>query len=239
MALIKQSNPAAAAARPFSMADIESHARKMLLQARQQADQLLAAAQAEAEAMKRQALEEGTAQGLAAGKREGLAQGKAEGVATGRKEAFEAEKTDLTELAAALAAALEQFDGGRRAMIEEAEAELLPLALSIARKVTKRMGAIDPRVVESNAREAVRLLATKHDVRIVLHPSQSQLMHSVVDRMKVQWPQLGHVTLVDDTSITPGGCRVHTAGGEIDAELDSQLDRLARELVPDIKGEPE
>ena len=237
MALIKQSNPAAATARAFSMADIEAHARRMLLQARQQADQLLAAAQAEAEALKRQALEEGTAQGLAAGKREGLVQGKAEGAAAGKNEAFEAEKGQLTDLIAALAAATEQFDAARHAMIEEAESEVLPLALAIARKVTKRTGALDPRVVEINAREAVRLLATKHDVRIAIHPSQAELMQDVIARLKVQWPQLEHVALTPDEAITPGGCRVHTAGGEIDAELDSQLDRLARELVPDMKDD--
>jgi flagellar assembly protein FliH len=220
------------------MADIEGYARKMLLQARQQADQLLAAAQAEAAAMKTQAHADGLAEGLAAGKREGLAQGKAEGQTAGKTAAFEAEKAKMAELLATIASLAQAFDEQRHAMVEEAEAEVLPLALAIARKVTKRMGTLDPCVVEANAREAVRLLASKHEARIVLHPSQRQLMMDVVAKLKIQWPQLQHVSLVDDESVTPGGCRVHTAGGEIDAELDSQLDRLARELVPDLHETP-
>ncbi len=213
------------------MADIESYARTMLLKARQDADQLLAAAQTEADKLQAQAKIEGLAQG----KKEGIAQGKVEGAKAGKAEAFDAEKQSLGDLIAMLQTAVASLEQQRRELVERAESEVLPLALTIARKVTKRMGALDPRVVEANAREAVRLVLSRHDIRLTTHPTQKRLMEEIATRLKADWPQLERVTIVEDFSISPGGCRVTTAGGEIDAELDTQLDRIARELVPEIE----
>jgi flagellar assembly protein FliH len=233
LALIKHNTASAAAAKPFNMSDIESHARSMLLRAKQQADQLLAAAQTEADAMRAQAHAEGMSQGLAEGKKEGLAQGKTEGVNVGKTQAFDAEKAKLTELLKTLSTAAAELATDREELNKRAEAEVLPLALTIARKVTKRMGALDPAVVEANAREAVRLITTKHDIRIVIHPDQLTLMREVAGRLKQQWPQLNHVHLDPDPAVAPGGCRVLTVGGGIDADLDAQLDRIAAELLPE------
>jgi flagellar assembly protein FliH len=223
MPLIKSTSSAAAQAKPFNMGDIEAHARRMLLKARQDADQLLAAAQAEAEKIKAAAHIEG----LASGKKEGLAQGKAEGLKQGKAEAFEKESKQLSELLTLMQQAMQQLNDQQQELMNRSEAEVLPLALAIAEKVTRRMGTLDPRVVEANAREAVRLVLSRHDIRIAANPG----------RLKQQWPQLERITIIEDPSITPGGCRVTTAGGEIDADLQSQLDRIARELVPEIAHE--
>lgn len=215
------------------MADIEAHARAILLKAQQQAEQLLAAAQAEAEAMKIQA----HADGLASGKKDGLAQGKAEGLKVGQKQAYDQvykeQSEKLTQALSALREASTQFEGAMRELIERADAEVLPLALTISRKVTKRLGNLDPRVVEANMREAIRLVMNKHNVRIAINPEQRKLVEELTVTLKQQWPQMEHVALVEDATIAPGGCRVTTAGGEIDADLDAQLDRIARELVPE------
>jgi flagellar assembly protein FliH len=229
MPLIKSSSSAIASARPFSMADIESYARTLLLKARQDADQLLAAAQDEAELLKKTAQIEG----LAAGKKEGLIQGKAEGEKVGRADAFDSEKKKLAELLTALQAMLVTLDQERESLTNRAEAEVLPLSLAIANKVTKRMGLLDPRVVEANARESVRLVLSRHDLRIHANPAQRDLMHQIATRLQQQWPQLTHIEVIEDIGITPGGCRISTAGGEIDADLQSQLDRIARELIPE------
>jgi flagellar biosynthesis/type III secretory pathway protein FliH len=40
------------------------------------------------------------------------------------------------------------------------------------------------------------------------------------------------VQVIEDASIAPGGCRVFTTQGEIDADLDRQIDRIAADLLP-------
>ena len=107
----------------------------------------------------------------------------------------------------------------------------MPLALAIARKLTKRLGEIDPRVVEANLRDAVRLVSGPHDVRIVVNTQQHAIVNELLPRLKQQWPKLQHVTVVPDDAMAPGGCRVNTTGGEINADLDHQLNRLIDDLV--------
>lgn len=226
MPLIKSAN-APASVSTFSMSDIEAHARSMLIKANKQAEQLLIAAQAEAEVIKEQA----KAEGLAIGKREGIVQGKVEGAAAGKQAAFDAEKAKLDEAFAVLTAMKEAFDAERHRIIEKAEAEVMPLALAIARKITKRLGEIDPAVIEANLREAIRLINGPHDLRVTIHPDQHTLVGELLPRIGQQWPQIKRATIVTDPTIAPGGCRVSTAGGEIDTDLNHQLDRLIDELV--------
>ena len=220
----------------FSMTDIETHARSLLVRASQQAEQLLAAAQAEAENIKTQARADGKAAGLAEGKRDGVAQGKAEGSAAGRQQAFDAEQATLVAATQTLTDMTAAFDAERGRVIARAEAEVLPLALAIARKVTRRLGEIDPGVVEANVRDAVRLVSDPHDLRITVHPAQHAGVDARLPRLRQQWPTMTHVTIVTDAAVAAGGCVVNTAGGEIDADLDRQLDRLIEEIVGVVRA---
>lgn len=213
------------------MSDIEAHARSLLLRANQQAEQLLAAAQAEGEAMRKQAHADGRAAGLAEGKREGVAQGKAEGSAAGKQQAFDAEMAKLDAAFTTLTQMTEAFDAERERALKEAEGEVMPLALAIARKITRQLGEAHPAVVEANLRDCLHLVSGPHDVRISVHPDQMGLIDELLPRLKQHWPQLKHVSVVCDDTIAPGGCRVNTARGEVDADLDHQIDRLAAELI--------
>jgi flagellar biosynthesis/type III secretory pathway protein FliH len=65
-----------------------------------------------------------------------------------------------------------------------------------------------------------------------VNPQQRQVRDELLPRLKVHWPNVTHVQLVEDASIAPGGCRLFTAQGEIDAELARQIDRIAMDLLP-------
>jgi flagellar biosynthesis/type III secretory pathway protein FliH len=52
----------------------------------------------------------------------------------------------------------------------------------------------------------------------------------------MNWPSLKHVELIDDPAVAPGGCRILTRHGEVDAEIEGQLDRVIAELLPGDAG---
>lgn len=229
MAVIKsQQVPQAAAA--FSMRDIEFHARALVQRAQQQAEEILIAAQIEAETLRAKA----HADGHAAGKKEGHAVGLKQGEAAGKTAAFEEAREQLSTQSAALIRVVTDINADREALQQQATSEVLELAVAIARRVTKRQGLLDPAVVAANTFAAVKLVVNKADLRVALHPSQKQLLEELLPKMKQVWPQLLHVELVEDVSLAPGGCRVTTAAGEINADIDYQLDRIAAELLPDL-----
>ena len=231
MPLIKAIN-APASASPFSMKDIENQARGMLLRAQQQAEQLLAEAQQQGQHLKEQA----RAQGLAEGRAEGQRKGREEGIKQGREQAFNEQKSALAAALAAMMKAAGEIECHRRDLTATAVNEVIELSIAIAERITKRMGVLDPSVAMANIAEALRLVVHSTDVRIAIHPSQKQVIEDLLPQLKVQWPKLKHVAIVEDAGLAPGGARIFTGCGEIDADLDEQLRRIVIDLLPEGVG---
>ncbi len=223
MGLIK-SNLAPTSAVPFSMQDVEVAARNILLRARQQADQLLAAAQTEGEVLKKRMGVDGMAEGRKAGYEQGLVEG--------QKQAMEENRSALAEVHGAMLEAVGQLEQSREELTCVALAEVVGLAAAIARRVTKRQAIIEPEVLEANVADALRLVIHAADLRIAVNPSQLDVMERLLPRMGLTWPVLNHAKVVGDGAVHPGGCRLMTAAGEVDADIDGQLDRVIGELLP-------
>ena len=58
------------------------------------------------------------------------------------------------------------------------------------------------------------------------------MLTEALPKLQLRWPELKHIELVEDETLSPGGCRIFTRHGQIDADLDGQLQRIAAELVP-------
>jgi flagellar assembly protein FliH len=227
MGLIKsQDAPPTLAA--FSMKDVEQQARALLLAARRKAEQLLAAAQEEGEQIRVQAKADGFEEGRRAALEEGLQQG----MEAGRQEALLEQSQALGEAVTALVQATQQIEQSRAALEAEALQDVIELSLAVARRVTKRQGELDPLVLQENLRDALRLVVHAADLRIALHPSQRSTLDEALPALQLEFPQLAHVAIIEDAGLAPGGCRVHTRGGKIDADLNAQLDRIVADLMP-------
>ena len=227
MGLIKSAN-APVAMIPFSMKDIETQARALMNRATERAEGLLIEAQKEAEALKAAAKVEG----LVEGKREGLAKGLEEGRKNGAQQALSEHRTQLADLIKGLTEAAADLDASRQQLENEALTEVIDLSVAIAMRITKRQGQIDPQVLIANVNDAMKLVVSSSDVRIALHPSQKQYFLDALPQLQMVWPTLQHVQLIDDATLAPGGCRVFSKGGQIDADLDGQLDRIVADLMP-------
>jgi flagellar assembly protein FliH len=227
MGLVKASS-APSGLTTFSMRDVEDQAKALLLRARQAAARLIAEAQREAAELKKAA----HAQGLAEGRRDGLAKGLDEGRAAGQKQALEEHRAQLTEAVAALTDAAADLDASRGELESAALEEVVALAIAVARRVTKRQALVEPQVLTENLREAMRLVVSAAAVKVAIHPSQRRMLDAALPALRLEFPRLGHVEVVDDESVHPGGCRVYAGGGQVDATLDEQLDRVVADLLP-------
>ena len=230
MPVIKSTTPQPALTQ-FSIRDMEIQAQSLLLRAKRAADALLAEAQREGDLLRQQAKAEGFAQGRS----EGTLQGIEEGRKTGHQAALSEIKPQLTAAWNALTAAMQQLDAARYELESAGITEVIQLAAAIARRVTKIQATIDPAVLIENLKEAMKLAVHAADVRIVIHPSQRATLMDELPKLQMNWPNLKHVELADDPAITPGGCRLLTGSGEVDARIEEQLDRVIRELLPNEK----
>lgn len=174
----------------------------------------------ELEQLQQAAYDEGFAEGRAAGRKQGYAEGQAEGFAAGEEEA-RALAQRMRQIFDALAEPIRQLD-------ESVEQALTSLALAIAQQIIRRELSLQPGEILAVVREAVALLPlSAHEVSIRLHPEDARFMRETLSGGEESWK------LIEDTSITPGGCHVVSGSTQINATLEQRIALLAQELLGD------
>ena len=223
MALIKSSKTPDTVVR-FSLPDLEEQARARLVRAQEEAQQIIADANARAVDIESTAREQGQAAGWQQGHTDGRDSGACEAL-----DQHTARLCQVIETFNSAAKALADF----RAQVEAAATrDAVELALAIAARITKRQGAIDPNVLLENVKAALNVVGRSGVTRVAVHPSQREILMEILPQLQVDSPSVRHAEIVEDESIAPGGCRVFTSHGHVDADLQTQLDRVTMKLLP-------
>lgn len=151
----------------------------------------------------------------------GMARARAE--TSARLAALEERVKRLDAALSVLARPLAQLDA-------EIESELAQLALSVGKQLARRELRIEPAQVIAILRESLALLpATAREVRVHLHPDDAatvreHLKAPAVDRA---W------TIVEDPTLSRGGCVIHSQASRIDARLEARIAAVAASALGD------
>lgn len=210
----------------FALPDLEAERAEILRRAHQEAAEIAARAREEAKTLARQAREAAYTEGFEQGRRDGHEQARREASEAALREA----RGELDRLRNALAAALREYERGRRDLLAAAETGLVRLALEIAERVCKLRVQSDPAVAAANVRSLLDLVGGEHDITLHVHPCELEAIDRVVTELSGELNALQHVKLVADQQLERGDCRLSTRHGTIDARLATQLDRIAAVL---------
>jgi flagellar assembly protein FliH len=174
----------------------------------------------ELEEVERRAYEEAYAKGREAGIASALAE---QQKTTGQ---LKAQIARLEQICNALAQPLQDVDA-------QVEAELLNLALTVARQLVRRELRIDPAQVIAIIRETVALLpAATRDVRVHLHPEDATVVR---ERLAATTAERAW-SIVEDPVTTRGGCRVTTETAQIDARLETRINEVITTILGDERA---
>lgn len=143
-----------------------------------------------------------------------------EGARKGREEASAELKPVLERLSRAAADLSNLRDHVRR----QAEADLVKLALAIAKRVMHRELAIDPDALQGIVRTALDRLQNREVDRLRVHPSQVGSVRSCLEAAG-RAPAL---EVAADASLNCGDAIFETSLGALDASVDSQLREIER-----------
>ena len=150
---------------------------------------------------------------------QGHAAGYADGLASGRAEA-------ATELAHIQAIALE-FGAALAAADETIAAEVLDLALHLAKSMLRQALEIKPELLIPVVREAIGYLPVlQQPAVLMLHPADVALVREAIGEELDK----GGWRVVQDATLARGGCKVDTATNQIDAQLATRWERLSHAL---------
>lgn len=161
---------------------------------------------------------------------EGFAQGLEDGRASGRAEGYQAavaqEMAERQKLLDAFANDLNQVAEGVVTAVYDwfrgSEESLAALAMVIAARIVAREVTTTEDVALSIAREAVAEVTHAGSARIRVNPFSSATLAEHKDDLMALSPSLKDIQIADDPSIL-GGCVIESAGGVIDASLETRV----------------
>jgi flagellar assembly protein FliH len=126
-----------------------------------------------------------------------------------------------------LASTIEQISALHPEITARAETDLVELAFEIAKKIVGREITLDREVALTLAKIALSKLHNRTFARVHLNPDDFAYLQTQRDRFNFH----GSLELVEDRSISQGGCLIQTDTGEIDARIESQLDEISYGLL--------
>jgi flagellar assembly protein FliH len=136
----------------------------------------------------------------------------------------------MKTLTPALNAAVRQVEDAKQAWMQQWETAGIDLACAIARRIVRAELKQRPELPLEWIRESLEMAAGSGEVTIRLNPADQQTLERQVDHLTASFAPLAKVAVVADPNITLGGCRLLTAFGVIDKQLEAQLQRVKQEL---------
>jgi flagellar assembly protein FliH len=149
----------------------------------------------------------------------GVSAGKAE--LQKQNDALAAQVTRLDEILNQLSRPLPTLEG-------EVEQQLVLLALAVGTQLTRRELKADPGQIAALIREAVgRLPAAARDVRVHLHPEDAA---AIAQRLASAGQERAW-SVIEDPTLTRGGCLVRSENSQIDARLESRVNAMVSSML--------
>lgn len=174
---------------------------------------VLAEARAEADQIRRQALEEG--------------------YAAGRHEALEA----LAPALSALSAATEEVRAAQADTAAELERRAVELGMALASKVLAGALSVQPERVLDSVQGALRGIVERERVIVMVNPEDLEIVQGAAEELKATLGGIDHCVIEAERRVGRGGCIVRTPVGDVDARIETKLER-ATEVVAAALAKP-
>ena len=215
----------------MDLSDMEHEGAVLIDRARREAARLLAdgaaAAQRQTVAIREQARQ--------AGHQEGLQAGLAEGRQQGHDEALAAVAAQLKDLSARWSQTLDLLRQHMPEHVADARQDLVRLALAIALRVTRQEALRNRQVAAAVVEDALRTAGNARRVTLRVNPAEVDALGQYLPDLLAQLRSIEEVELTPDETLSPGGCDLRFGAGQIDARIETQLDRIAAELLDEEK----
>jgi flagellar assembly protein FliH len=137
--------------------------------------------------------------------------------------------------AAALQSAATELVALRDALAEQTEIAAVDLALRIAEQTVQGTIAVEPERVVAAVRGALRRLIERERVIVLVSPDDLEIVREQIEAVLAELGGVDHYEVQSDRRVSRGGAIVRTGEAEVDATLETKLER-AREVIEEELG---
>ncbi len=133
----------------------------------------------------------------------------------------------LSEIRESFAETIDEISSLQKEITNRVEQDLVELSLEIAKKIVGREVTVDPEIALTLVKVSLKKLDDRTDAKIHLHPDDFAYVSKHRENLEFR----GTLELIEDKSISLGGCLIETETGDIDARIESQFEEIAHGLL--------
>lgn len=207
----------------FNFVDLNREANDVITRAQQAAAEHLSHAKAEAVTLLERTRSDAREQGIREARDEMQRQA--------NEMSVQLMKERLRTALPALKSAAEALQAERDRWLIRWEQTAVRVGVAIAGKLLKTQIAARPELATGMIAEALRLAAGQPRIVLHLNPDDLAAWGDQGPRIVESLTSCADSILTPDPQIARGGCRIETIHGEIDARVETMLERLANELI--------
>jgi flagellar assembly protein FliH len=165
------------------------------------------------------------------------AQARTQGEAEGRAAGLQAARAEVDTALEAMAAALAELERVREELMSELEHDAAELALRLSEQVLAGTIDVEPERVLDVARNALRRVTERRHIVLVVNPADLEVLSDSVATLKAELGGIEACDVQSDRRVGRGGVILRTDAGEIDARIESGLERARDVVAATLKGE--
>lgn len=186
-----------------------------------QIDQLLKKVEDEAEAMMNEA--KARVESIESEARE---KGYDEGFEKGRADGYK----EVESLMESIGSAIKLLESERDVFFKKSEKEMVDLVALTASEVIAGEIKTDPAVIKNIIRDTVKDIHSRQTITIKMNPADLGLAKDLSAELIKSFDMIEGVEMIEDPSITAGGCVVESNVGMLDSTLENRLLSIYKEL---------
>jgi flagellar assembly protein FliH len=119
-----------------------------------------------------------------------------------------------------------EIERQRKEFPQAYESEMLRLMLSLGKRIFRQELMSHEEVIIAVLREAFQYVTDHGKVLVRLNPADHQYLFAHPCQVPFSLDEKDGVKMIEDPSITRGGCLLDTSFGEVDATFESQFDEM-------------
>ena len=150
-----------------------------------------------------------------------------EGYASGRADAV----ASLEPALAALTQAIADVGAQRAETASELERRAVELGLALSKKIVGVTLGLDPEKVVGAVEGALRGIVERGRVTVLVNPDDLEIVREAMDGLRASLGGIDHCEVQAERRVGRGGCIVRTPVGDIDARVETKLERAGEVIA--------
>ena len=153
------------------------------------------------------------------------------GLSDGIRQGRDLQKNEALDTLGAMTGIVTEVSELKKEILQDAEGQILQLALAVAEKVLHLEVTTNREVIQSVLKEAIKKIVDRENMKIRVHPQDFHYMMEIKSDFLQNFDGIKNIIFEEDESVRRGGAIIETLFGEVDARLDQQYNEIKTLMV--------